>query len=456
MVLLVIGARPRDQQVERLLGARRGRSATLPAGLPQLYWPGLPGWDVLGALLVPALVIALVSSLEMASSAKIESQRDRKRWDASQDLVGQGMGKIGVGLVGQLSHQHLVLALGHHAVRGRAHRLGHRRSPSASCCWCCCSSRRLSTTCRAPCSRPWSSPRWRACSGRSTLLRLWRIDRVEAAHRPGDLRRHRSHRAAHLLGRADRRADGPGAISCTCGCTRASSRSACTPTAACATAICGSCRRWRRSVYALRMDDELDFASASAFERAVVEHLAAHPRRAARVPVRAPDQPGRCDRVSRCSATCARLLAERGIQLHISGIKLPVERVLRKAGVLDDGPLLQHVPHRCRSAAGLRPAQRRPSAPQRTSRADDPAFQRIEVLGQAVARRAMPMGPGRLHQAEHGVEAVAAGIVHQRVTLRVGELQAQAQPGAAVLQRAEQVLARDQAVGRLLGRSSLL
>ena len=34
-------------------------------------------------------------------------------------------------------------------------------------------------------------------------------------------------------------------------------------------------------------------------------------------------------------------LAERGITLHISGIKLPVERVLRRAGALDDGPLLR-------------------------------------------------------------------------------------------------------------------
>ena len=92
-------------------------------------------------------------------------------------------------------------------------------------------------------------------------------------------------------------------------------------------------------VYALRMDDELDFASASAFERAVVEHLAAngdvrhvclfaHP-------------------INRVDATgvevfgqLRKTLAERGIQLHISGIKLPVERVLRKAGVLDDSPLL--------------------------------------------------------------------------------------------------------------------
>ena len=35
-----------------------------------------------------------------------------------------------------------------------------------------------------------------------------------------------------------------------------------------------------------------------------------------------------------------RMLEERGIRLHISGLKLPVERVLRKAGALYEGPLL--------------------------------------------------------------------------------------------------------------------
>jgi SulP family sulfate permease len=34
-------------------------------------------------------------------------------------------------------------------------------------------------------------------------------------------------------------------------------------------------------------------------------------------------------------------LAERGVTLHISGIKLPVETVLRKAGALGDSPLLR-------------------------------------------------------------------------------------------------------------------
>ena len=66
----------------------------LPQGLPAPYLPGLPGWDLFSSLLIPALVIALVSSLEMASSAKVENQRAGKRWDANQDLIGQGVGKL--------------------------------------------------------------------------------------------------------------------------------------------------------------------------------------------------------------------------------------------------------------------------------------------------------------------------------------------------------------------------
>jgi SulP family sulfate permease len=92
-------------------------------------------------------------------------------------------------------------------------------------------------------------------------------------------------------------------------------------------------------VYALRMDAELDFASASALERAVVEHVLADP-------------PTRhvclfAHPINRVDATGVEvflrlraMLAERGIALHISGLKLPVEQVLRKAGAIDDGPLL--------------------------------------------------------------------------------------------------------------------
>jgi SulP family sulfate permease len=36
-----------------------------------------------------------------------------------------------------------------------------------------------------------------------------------------------------------------------------------------------------------------------------------------------------------------KLLQSRGITLHVSGIKLPVETVLRKAGELEEGPTLR-------------------------------------------------------------------------------------------------------------------
>ncbi|HSV45683.1 MAG TPA: sodium-independent anion transporter, partial [Ramlibacter sp.] len=91
--------------------------------------------------------------------------------------------------------------------------------------------------------------------------------------------------------------------------------------------------------YALRMDGELDFASASSFERAVVEHLAREPG-VRHICLFA--QP-----INRVDATgvevfgqLRKMLEGRGIALHISGIKLPVERVLQKAGVLEPGPLL--------------------------------------------------------------------------------------------------------------------
>ena len=75
----------------------------LPAGLPSLYWPDWPGWEVFQKLLVPAMVIALVSFLETASSAKIESQRDGKRWDDNLDLFGQGLAKLASGLCGSFA-----------------------------------------------------------------------------------------------------------------------------------------------------------------------------------------------------------------------------------------------------------------------------------------------------------------------------------------------------------------
>lgn len=51
----------------------------LPSGLPGLHVPGWPGWDTLGKLVMPVLVITLVSFLETASSAKVPRSCRRTR-----------------------------------------------------------------------------------------------------------------------------------------------------------------------------------------------------------------------------------------------------------------------------------------------------------------------------------------------------------------------------------------
>jgi SulP family sulfate permease len=86
-------------------------------------------------------------------------------------------------------------------------------------------------------------------------------------------------------------------------------------------------------LFALRMDAELDFAAASEFERAVLTHVSDHP-----------DVRHVClfaHTINRIDATgvdtmrkLETLLQERNITLHISGIKLPVETVLLRAGCL--------------------------------------------------------------------------------------------------------------------------
>ncbi len=72
----------------------------LPSGMPALYWPGWPGFPVLTQLAVPALVITLVSFLETAASAKVDNARQGTPWNQDQDLIGQGLAKVASGLCG--------------------------------------------------------------------------------------------------------------------------------------------------------------------------------------------------------------------------------------------------------------------------------------------------------------------------------------------------------------------
>ena len=75
----------------------------LPSGLPHFVWPGMLGWDQFGLLVMPVLVISLVSALETASSAQVEHQQAGTRWDSSQELVAQGLSKVSAGLFGSFA-----------------------------------------------------------------------------------------------------------------------------------------------------------------------------------------------------------------------------------------------------------------------------------------------------------------------------------------------------------------
>jgi sulfate permease, SulP family len=100
MVLLVAGAAALVSWASGYSAGGGSIIGALPAGLPILYWPSPPSLDTLLALLVPACVIALVSFLETASSAKIEALHDGKLWNTNQDLIGQGLAKLASALSG--------------------------------------------------------------------------------------------------------------------------------------------------------------------------------------------------------------------------------------------------------------------------------------------------------------------------------------------------------------------
>lgn len=311
---------------------------TLPAGLPSFYWPALPDWDVFRALVAPALVIALVSSMEMASSAKIESQRDGKRWDASQDLVGQGVGKIVAGFSGAFptstSFSRSAITLYAGAKTGWA--------TVAACAIVLGVLLFLTPALYHVPSAVLSAVVVTAVAGllKPRVFRsLWQVDRVEAVtalvtfavtilSAPsiywGVLTGVLLGLAHFLYLRLHPRIIEVGLHPD--GSLRDRHLWQLAPIAA--------------NTYALRMDAELDFASATALERNLVEYLAAHPGTRHVLLFAQP--------LNRIDATgvevfgaLRKLMAGRGITLHLVGLKLPVETVLRKAGELPEDPLLK-------------------------------------------------------------------------------------------------------------------
>lgn len=309
----------------------------LPQGLPALGWPTFPGLDVLGALLLPSAVITLVSFLETASSAKVDNQRSGRRWNQDQDLIGQGLAKIAAGLCGafptssSFSRSALVLFTGA--------RTGWAMVFSVVVVL-------LALLVFTPVLEhvPQAVLAAIVCAAVLGLIRprefvrLWRFSRVEAAIAAltfvvtllsapylywGVLAGVLMALSHFLYERLHPRIIEVGLHGD------------------------GSLRdrdlwglpRLAPNLYALRMDAALDFAAASAFERAITERLAAdHELRHVCVfaqSINRIDATG----VETMAKIHAQLLA-RQVTLHVCGLKLPVENALRHSGVLPGAAMM--------------------------------------------------------------------------------------------------------------------
>jgi SulP family sulfate permease len=337
---VVIGVVGLSSAVSAWLGFARSGGAVvgeLPSGMPGLYWPDMLPWASLWALVMPALVITLISFLETASSAKVESQKGGTRWNENQDLIGQGLAKITSGLCGAFPTSSSFARSAINLYAGA--RTGWATIVSvllvlAVLLWLMPALYHVPQSVLAAVVfaavvslvRP------------ATFVRLWRVSHAEAmtgattfvltlATAPrlywgvlAGLLMSLSHFLHHRLH--------PRIIEV-------------------GLHPDGSLRDrhlWHLPplaphLYAFRMDAELDFASSSSFGLAISLFLEAHPdtRHVCLFaqPINRIDVSG-----VEAFAQMRESLVKRGIVLHISGLKLPVETILKRTDGLSPGPLL--------------------------------------------------------------------------------------------------------------------
>lgn len=333
MVLLVVVGAAGLSQATRFWAQGGHVVGALPTGLPSLVLPGWIDWPTLGTLIVPAMVIALVSFLETASSAKVENQQSGKPWNENQDLIAQGLAKIAAGLSGSFP------------TSSSFSRSAINLYAGARTGWAT-----LFTVLLVLVVLLWLTPLLfhvplavlaavviAAVSSLirpSAFVRIWKVSRVEAVTAGVTV-------AVTLL-TAPRIYWGV-AAGVLMGLTHFLYQRLHPRIIEAGLHPDGSLRDrhlWHLPplaphLFALRMDAELDFAAATTLERHVVDHLARHP-----------DVRHVClfaQPINRIDATgveifgqLRRNLALSGITLHLSGIKLPVEQALRRAGELPE------------------------------------------------------------------------------------------------------------------------
>ena len=303
----------------------------LPQGLPALFVPSVIEWEMFKQLVLPTLVITLVSFLETASSAKVDNDRSGKRWDQDQDLIGQGLAKVASGLCGAFptssSFSRSALNLYAGAQSGWATLV----SVAVILVILLFFTAVLQPVPQSVLAAIVVAAVLGLIKPRA-FVRLYNINRVEAATAVVTFvitllsapRLYWGVLAGVVMGlshflhtRLHPRIIEVGLH----------------PDGSLRDRHLWNLPPLAPNLYALRMDAELDFAAASTLERAVMEHLGQHPnvRHVClfALPINRIDATG-VESLAKLEA----MLRERGISLHISGMKLPVETVLRRAGCL--------------------------------------------------------------------------------------------------------------------------
>ena len=332
----------------------------LPSGLPAFYWPGWLPWDEVGALVMPVMVVTLVSFLETASSAKVEHSRGGTRWNENQDLIAHGMAKMSAGLCGSF------------ATSASFSRSAINLYAGAKSGWAT-----LFALALVLATLLWLTPALyhvpqsvlaavvvTAVTGLikpMSMLRLWRISRVETviglvtfgltlATAPrmywGVLVGLLMNLSHFLYQRLHPRIIEVGLH----------------PDGSLRDRHLWQLPPLAPRLVALRMDAELDFASASALERRVADELAARPDTRHlclfALPINRIDVTG-VETFIRLRA----LLQGHGGVLHVAGIKLPVQRTLESAGALAPGPHLATYRTDAEAIAALRQIPCPPNSP---------------------------------------------------------------------------------------------
>ena len=73
----------------------------IPSGLPAFQFPHLE-WGSIGSLVEPALIIALLGSIDSLLTSLVADSQTRTRHNSNRELVGQGLGNLAAGLLGAL------------------------------------------------------------------------------------------------------------------------------------------------------------------------------------------------------------------------------------------------------------------------------------------------------------------------------------------------------------------